>query len=135
MSCAGPRSLAEGSLALDRRVRVLRQMGQLDEAQAAVDQALRIDPDAGVAYALAAGISLDRGDRMAAEQLAECAGELEPGGLLVLVAKAEVALAAGDRELARAAVERRRQDDQGQSLRGLPRRSRSARGSTCRIGR
>jgi Zn-dependent protease with chaperone function/Flp pilus assembly protein TadD len=86
--------------------RVLRQMGRLEEAQAAVDRALRIDPDAGGADALAAGISLDRGDRPAAEQLAERAGELEPGGLLVLVAKAEVALAAGDRELGRKAVER-----------------------------
>ena len=101
----------------------------------AVNQALQIDPDAGGAYALAAGISLDRGDRMAAEQLADGAGELEPGGLLALVAKAEVALAAGDRELALRSGRTGRQDDQGQSLRAPQRRSRSARASTCRIGR
>ena len=86
--------------------RVLRQMGRLDEAQAAIDRALHLDGDSGATYAVASGIALDRGASPAAERLADRAAELEPGGLLVLVAKAEIALASGNRELARAAVER-----------------------------
>ncbi len=86
--------------------RVLRQLGRLDEAQAAIDRALRLDPQAGAAYAIAAGLSLDRGDIANARELTKRAAELDPGGLVVVAAEAEVALVGEDFEIAKAAVER-----------------------------
>jgi tetratricopeptide (TPR) repeat protein len=88
------------------QAKALRRLGKLDEAQAAVDAALAIDPNAGGSYAIAAGIALDHGDSSAAQRLIDRASELEPGGLLVLVIDAEIKLAGADPDQARAAIDR-----------------------------
>jgi tetratricopeptide (TPR) repeat protein len=86
--------------------KVLRRLGRAEEAQAAIDRALEIDPDAGDAHALAAALALDRGDVPQARESIEKAHELAPGDAFVLVTEAEVALAAEPLETARAAVEK-----------------------------
>ncbi len=86
--------------------KALRGLGRLDEAQAASEAALAIDPSLGNSHAVAAGIALGRGDVSTAQRLVERAVELEPGGLLALIVEAEIALASGDREESRAAIDR-----------------------------
>ena len=72
--------------------RSLRRLGRLDEAQAASDRALALDPGSGVAHAVAAAIALDGGDFSRAQQLIDTALEVAPGEIYVLLIKAEMAL-------------------------------------------
>jgi Zn-dependent protease with chaperone function/Flp pilus assembly protein TadD len=88
------------------QAKVLRRLGRLDEAQAAIETALTIDSSEGGSYAVAAGIALDRGDLSEARRLVERANELEPSGLSALIVEAEIALAGCDREQSRAAIDR-----------------------------
>jgi Zn-dependent protease with chaperone function/Flp pilus assembly protein TadD len=86
--------------------RALRRLGQVDEAQAACDRALAIDPDDGCVNALAAAIALDRGENQRAQALIARALELAPGEVYLLVVRAEIALQNEPVEQARIAVER-----------------------------
>lgn len=85
--------------------KALRRLGRTAEAQAAIDRALAIEPEAGDAHALAAAIALDRGDVPQARESIEKAHELAPGDAFVLVVAAEVALGAEPLETAQSAVE------------------------------
>jgi uncharacterized protein HemY len=67
---------------------------------------LAIDRNVAHSYAVAAEIALDLGDVSTAQRLVERAIELEPGGLLALIVQAEIAIAGGDREESRAAIDR-----------------------------
>jgi tetratricopeptide (TPR) repeat protein len=82
----------------------LRRLGRLDEAQAASDRALALDPRSGVAHAVAAAIKLDGGIFSRAQQLIDTAIEVAPGEIYVLLIKAEMALKT-QADGARAAVE------------------------------
>jgi Zn-dependent protease with chaperone function/Flp pilus assembly protein TadD len=92
-------------LPLDLEARALRRLGRLDEAQAAVEHSLRLDHDRGTAHALAAGLALDRADDPSARLLIQRAVEFDPGGLLVLIVRAEIELATGTRDNAQQAVQ------------------------------
>jgi hypothetical protein len=88
------------------QAKVLRRLGRLDEAQAAIEAALAIDSSDGGSFAVAAGIALDQGDISTAQRLVEQANELEPGGLFALVVEAEIAVVGGDRDQSRTAIDR-----------------------------
>lgn len=83
----------------------LQRLGRLDEAQAALDRTLAIEPLVGEAHALAARIALDRTSVSQAEALIERAHQLAPGDAYVLVVQAWITVARGDAEPARRAVE------------------------------
>lgn len=85
---------------------VLRRLGRIDEAQACIDRTLEIKPDSGNAYAAAAWIALDRGDREQAAALLETAEEHDPATAYIEYVKAQVALAGDDPEAAREQVQR-----------------------------
>ena len=85
--------------------RALRRLGQLGEAQTAVDRALRLDPELGSVQAIAGALSLDRGDFAAAESRLRRAIQLSPGDGLVLSIRAELAVATGSQDRAREAVQ------------------------------
>lgn len=84
----------------------LQALGRLDEAQAAVDRALALEPKAGDACALAARLALDRGDASRAKELIQKAHQLAPGDAYVLCVQARIALATEDAASARQAVEK-----------------------------
>ncbi|MHC4403744.1 MAG: tetratricopeptide repeat protein [Planctomycetota bacterium] len=84
----------------------LWRLGRVEEAQASMDRALAIEPDAGDGLAIAARIALDRNDVARAKELIEKAEEHAPGDANVLIARAEMALATETLEAARAAVQK-----------------------------
>jgi tetratricopeptide (TPR) repeat protein len=84
--------------------RGMRRLGRIDEAQAACDRALAIDPDNGSVNAVAAALALDRGETERAQALMERALELAPGDAYLLVVRAEIALQGDADEQARLAV-------------------------------
>lgn len=85
--------------------KALRRLGRLDEAQAAADRALALEPEGGLPHAIAAAIALDSGDLPRAQALADKALDLGPGEVYSLLVNAEVALQAKPDENPRAAVE------------------------------
>jgi Zn-dependent protease with chaperone function/Flp pilus assembly protein TadD len=84
--------------------RALRRLGRPDEAAAAVDRALAVEPDSGEACALAAALALDRGETAEADRRIARADELAPGDAMVKIVQAEIALKSSDLEAARQAV-------------------------------
>jgi len=83
--------------------RALRQLRRIEEAQAACNRALAIDPEAAV-IALQVGILLDRGETEQAKTLIDAALEKGPGEPYVLIVRAEVAIESEPLEAARSAV-------------------------------
>jgi len=82
----------------------LRRLGRRDEAQAACDRALEIEPEDGTVLALHAALAFDAGDmNRAADSIAKALA-FAPGAGNVLVVKAELALQVQPLEKARAAV-------------------------------
>src|SRR5262249_30663211 len=70
----------------------LRRLGRRDEAQAACDRALEIEPEDGTVLALHAALAFDAGDmNRAADSIAKAIA-FAPGAGNVLVVKAELAL-------------------------------------------
>jgi Zn-dependent protease with chaperone function/Flp pilus assembly protein TadD len=83
----------------------LRRLGRLDEAQAACDRALDMEPEDGTVLALHAALAHDRGDlHRAAESIAKALA-FAPGAGYVMAVRAELALQVQPLEKARAAVE------------------------------
>jgi predicted Zn-dependent protease len=89
--------------------RVLRRLGRLDEARAACDRALALDPEIGSIQAVAAVLAADRREFEQAEALLEKAFAMAPGDAYVLVVAAEIALQRDELEEAAAAIERARE--------------------------
>jgi Zn-dependent protease with chaperone function len=87
------------------RSRALRRLGRLDEADAAVIEAIgRFEQARGDLLALRAGIALDRGDTDRARDLLHEAEQASPGGAYGLLIAAEIAQKGDDSEAAAAAV-------------------------------
>jgi predicted Zn-dependent protease len=84
--------------------RVCRRLGRLDEAQAACDRVLALEPDDGTARGIAAALALDRDELERARDLIQKALAAAPGDAYLLVVRAEIALAAGSLDEARAQV-------------------------------
>jgi predicted Zn-dependent protease len=84
--------------------RSLRRLGRFDEAQAACDGALTVDPENGSIHAVAAALALDRGDTSQAQSLIKMALDLAPGDAYLLVVRAEIALQSEVADNARLAV-------------------------------
>ncbi|MBI1853535.1 MAG: M48 family metalloprotease [Planctomycetes bacterium] len=84
--------------------RALRRLARLDEAEAALERGRALDPDGADIVAVAAGLALDRGNVALARRLADEALLRAPGDAAALVARAEVSIAEGPWNAARAAV-------------------------------
>jgi Zn-dependent protease with chaperone function/Tfp pilus assembly protein PilF len=82
----------------------LRRLGRLDEAEAACDRALAIEPRDGTVVALQAALACDRGDTERAALSIAIALGYAPGAAYVLVVQAEHALKTQPLEAARRAV-------------------------------
>jgi hypothetical protein len=89
--------------------RVLRRLRRLDEAQAACDRALVLDPESGSIQAAAAVLAADRGEFDKAQSLLEKAFAMAPGDAYLLVVAADIALQRDQLEEAAAALERARE--------------------------
>ncbi|MEW4526458.1 tetratricopeptide repeat protein [Maioricimonas sp. JC845] len=101
--------LLEESLADDPEPRLLagralRQLGRLDEAEAAAREAMERDEDEGVAWALLAEIAVARGDLEQAAALLQDAERRTPGIPYNQLLRAEMLVAGDDAEAAREAV-------------------------------
>ncbi len=84
--------------------RALRCQGRLDDAQAAIDRAIALEPDEAGAFAAAAAIALDRGEPELAREHIQRALALSPGDPYVLIRQADLVLLTGDDAAAYAAV-------------------------------
>jgi len=76
----------------------------LDEAQAACESVLALEPEDGTGQAIAAGIALDRGESARAQELIAQALDRSPGDVYLLVIGAEIALQTQPLEVARSVV-------------------------------
>jgi len=92
-----------GTHALEARVR--RRLGQLDEAQAACDRVLALEPEKGSGPGIAAAIALDRGDHIRARELIAQALAASPGDAHLLLIHAEIILETEPFETSRPEVE------------------------------
>jgi Zn-dependent protease with chaperone function len=75
---------------------LLRKLGRLDEAEQRARETLALEPEAGSAYVILAGVALDRGDVAAAREHLARAERLAPGTVDVSLLDAEITLATGD---------------------------------------
>lgn len=92
-----------GTHALEARIR--RRLRQLDEAQAACDRVLALEPEEGTGLGIAAAIALDRGDHIRARELIDQALAASPGESHLLLIHAEIILETEPFEAARPGVE------------------------------
>jgi tetratricopeptide (TPR) repeat protein len=83
----------------------LRRLGRLEEARAASERSLTLEPEGGLPHAIAAAIALDNGDFHRAQELVDAALEFGPGEVYSLLVNAEVVAKARPFEDPRAAVE------------------------------
>jgi len=94
----------------------LLSVGRVDEARAAIDRALGIDPDAGHAYALRAVIAVVQNDKAAALADARRAVELEPQAAAPKIALSYAQQAHFDLEAARDTLLQATQDQPDDAL-------------------
>jgi Flp pilus assembly protein TadD len=84
----------------------LRQLGRVEEAEAAARRALEIDAGEAGPHLILAGLTIDRGDEQAARAELALAERLSPGSPFGRLLEAEAALAFDTVEVAGAAIER-----------------------------